>query len=295
MISSMTGFGEATAEVEGMVFTIEVKTVNHRYLKSNIRLADTISFCEEDIEKLLRKRLYRGSVSLSVKVKHISGQGLFEIDEQAVSDYLSKMKAVADSEGLNRKDIDIAQVFALPGAIVPTQPDENRAHVLKEAVVKLTSQALDELTEMRKIEGEALMEDVLGHCKIVNEKLELIRQRYPEVVQVYHQKLQKRADELLNHAELNIDGDILAREVAVFADRSDIAEETSRLATHLEHFEQTCRNSANVGRRLDFLSQEMLREANTIGSKACDTVICGLVIDIKCAIDRIKEQVQNIE
>ena len=130
---------------------------------------------------------------------------------------------------------------------------------------------------------------------ITGEKLKLIRQRSPAVVQEYHDKLKKRAEELLSGTHLKIDAEILAREVAVFADRCDIAEELTRLDSHVRQFVEICQNSNNTGRRLDFISQEMLREANTIASKASDSRICQWVVDIKCAIDRIKEQVQNIE
>ena len=148
---------------------------------------------------------------------------------------------------------------------------------------------------MRKQEGEALADDLLANCNALKEKTSLVQGKSKDTIEHYHDKLKKRVDELLAKANLQIDSDLLAREVAVFAERSDIAEEITRLHSHLAQFESGCRGDENIGRKLDFIAQEMLRETNTIGSKACNAEISGLVIDMKCIIDRIKEQVQNVE
>ena len=163
---------------------------------------------------------------------------------------------------------------------------------MKQVILRLTDQAIDRLK--RCAEGKALAEDLIANCEVIAEKLEEIRKRSGVVVEEYT-KSSEGVSQLLSDGNLKIDEETLAREVAVFADRCDISEELTRLASHLEQFIKCCRTADHAGRRLDFISQEMLREANTIGSKASDARISQAVIDIKCAVDRIKEQVQNVE
>jgi len=174
-------------------------------------------------------------------------------------------------------------------------PDEAHMEKMRQVVLSLTRQALEQLQQSRSEEGKAVTADLLKNLDRIAERLEVIGSRTEIVVQEYHDRLKDRVDRLLAKAQLKIDQDLLAREVAIFAERCDIAEEVSRLGAHLVQFRQCCETGGPVGRRLDFMSQEMLREANTIASKSSDTPINQAVIDIKCAIDRIKEQVQNIE
>jgi uncharacterized protein (TIGR00255 family) len=183
----------------------------------------------------------------------------------------------------------------LPGIIRPELPDKERAEHIKKQVLEISQEALDKLKQMRATEGGYLEADIKKCCTAIEEDLEQVRGRSDIIIQEYAEKLKKRVNELLAHAELKIDEGILAREVAIFADRSDISEEVSRLDSHLQQFEQCCKGNDQAGRRLDFISQEMLREANTIASKASDTETTRFVVNIKCQIDRIKEQVQNIE
>lgn len=294
MISSMTGYGEAATETDGIVYTVELRTVNNRYFKPHLRLPDIVAFLESDIEKMLRERIYRGTATYSLRMKNVASQALIQIDENAVRQYVDKLRSLAGSIGV-QCCLDLAQLLNVPGILQPAVPDSAMAEKMKKAVLTLTGQAIEQLKQMRAQEGQLLAEDLAENCRITQEKLKLIKQRSPTVVQEYHEKLKKRAEELLNGTHLKIDAEILAREVAVFADRCDIAEELTRLDSHVQQFVEICRNSSNAGRKLDFISQEMLREANTIASKASDTRICQWVVDIKCAIDRIKEQIQNIE
>ena len=167
---------------------------------------------------------------------------------------------------------------------------------MRQKILEISSEAIDRLKEMRAAEGAAIEADLVANCREIGRGIEQIRALSSTVVDGYAKKLRKRVDNLLAHAELELDEDALAREVAIYADRSDISEELSRLDSHLQQFAQTCGgNGQAAGRRLDFISQEMLREANTIASKSSDTEITRLVVDIKCRVDRIKEQVQNIE
>jgi uncharacterized protein (TIGR00255 family) len=198
-------------------------------------------------------------------------------------------------EGDGPSRFDQASMLTLPGIVQPAIPDEAHMKQMREVILSLTHQALDQLKQSRTEEGKAVTADLQVNLDQIAEKLEVIRSRVGHVVQEYHTRLKDRVDQLLAKAQLNIDQDLLAREVAIYAERSDIAEEVSRLAAHLEQFRECCQKGGPVGRRLDFITQEMLREANTIASKSSDSTISQSVIERKCAIDRIKEQVQNIE
>ncbi len=294
MITSMTGFGQACAEIEGVVYTVEIRSVNNRYFKAALRLPDIAAFLEGEIEKLTRESIQRGTLNYSLRMKNVSGQALFDIDENTLNAYVGRLRRLVPGDA-SECTIDLASMLGLPGIVQPIIPDAEHTERMKNTILKLSSEALEQLKQSRLEEGRALAEDLLNHCRKMRDDLEVIRQRKDAVVREYHEKLRKRVEELLSQAQLRIDNDLLAREVAIYADRSDINEEITRLDSHVTQFESCCRKGDAVGRRLDFITQEMLREANTIASKASDAVIAQCVIDIKCAIDRIKEQVQNVE
>jgi len=294
MINSMTGYGEAQGEADGISYAVEIKTVNNRYLKTIIKLPELATFMEEDIDKLLRKNISRGTINYVLRLKDASVSALFDIDETALQAVAEKLSRAGTSSGINGT-IDIGNLLTLPGIIQPALPDKEKAEQLRKIILEISREALDKLKQMRATEGGYLEDDVKKCCTAIEEELKQIRSRSFIVLQEYAEKLKKRVNELLAHAELKIDEAILAREVAVFAERSDISEEVSRLDSHLHQFEQCLNGIDQVGRRLDFISQEMLREANTIASKASDTETTRYVVNIKCQIDRIKEQVQNIE
>jgi uncharacterized protein (TIGR00255 family) len=290
----MTGYGEAQGEADGVSYAVEIKTVNNRYFKTIIKLPELASFLEEDIDKLLRKNILRGTTNYVLRLKDASASTLFDIDETALQAVVEKLSRAGLSSGINGA-IDIGNLLSLPGIIQPALPDEKRAEQIKKLVLQISQEALDKLKRMRATEGGYLEADIKKCCKTIEEDLEQIRSRSDIVIQEYAEKLKKRVNELLALAEIKIDEGILAREVAIFADRSDISEEIARLDSHLQQFDQCCQGNEQAGRRLDFISQEMLREANTIASKASDTDTTRYVVNIKCQIDRIKEQVQNIE
>lgn len=303
MINSMTGYGSAEGQLESITYAVEVKTVNNRYFTSRIKLPEMAAFLEEEIEKFLRKNLLRGTVHYVLNLKNISANALFDIDERALQAYMEKLSGIASSSEVECP-IDIGGLLSLPGMLVPRLPDEEVAKQVREKVLSITQEAVVRLKEMRAAEGAALAADLDNHCEVIKRNLEQIRARSSTVLEEYAKKLTKRVGDLLSEVELQLDETTLVREVAVFADRSDISEEITRLDSHLEQFIKSCQSSpesgneqadVQVGRRLDFITQEMLREANTIASKASDTEIIHWVVDIKCRIDRIKEQVQNIE
>lgn len=294
MINSMTGYGEAQGQFDGTSYAVEIKTVNNRYFKPIIRLPELAAFLEEDIDKLLRSNLSRGTVNYVLRFRDASASSLFDIDEDALQTIVERLSRAGSSAGA-KGTIDIGNLLNLPGIMRPALPDEEVAEQIKSVILQVSQEAIDQLKKMRATEGDFLEAD-LNKCRgLIERNLEQIRARYAVVPQEYSDKLKKRVDKLLAHADLKLDEATLAREVAVFADRSDISEEVSRLDSHLQQFEQCCQAGDQVGRRLDFISQEMLREANTIASKASDIEITRCVVDVKCQVDRIKEQVQNIE
>ncbi len=294
MINSMTGYGEAQGQFNGTSYAVEIKTVNNRYVKTIIKLPELTAFLEEDIDKLLRQNLSRGTVNYVLRFKDAPASSLFDIDEAALQTIVERLSRAGASAGV-QTTIDVGNLLNLPGIIRPTLPDEEVAEQIKRMVLQASQQAIDQLKKMRAAEGVFLEADLKKCCGVMEQNLEQIRSRYAVVPQEYSDKLRKRVDKLLAHAELKLDEETLAREVAVFADRSDISEEVARLDSHMRQFEQCCQAGDQAGRRLDFISQEMLREANTIASKASDIEITRCVVDMKCQIDRIKEQVQNIE
>jgi uncharacterized protein (TIGR00255 family) len=305
MINSMTGYGEAQGEVNGVSYAVEVKAVNNRYLKPIIKLPELVAFLEEDIEKLLRKNLSRGTVNYVLRLKDISANALFDIDEAALQAIVERLSRIGssllrstatkdESAGINGT-IDIGGLLSLPGIVRPTSPGKDAAEHIKKRVLEISKQAIENLKQMRAAEGNALEADLQRCCTVIKKDLARVCAQSNAVVRGYARRLKRRANELLAEAKLKLDEETLAREVAIFADRSDISEEIARLDSHLQQFADICRAKGQAGRRLDFISQEMLREANTIASKAYDTDIVRCVLDIKCQVDRIKEQVQNVE
>ena len=294
MIVSMTGYGHAIGELDGTSYEVEIRTVNNRYLKLNIRIPESAGFLEDDIEKTLKAGLNRGMINYSLRIKSLCVDELVNIDSAVLKAYFEQIQKVGKELNADSR-INISELLNLPGVIQPAVPDQERAEQMKKQVLKITAAAIEKLKQMRAEEGKSLLVDLNENCAIIAEKSKIVESRIGEVVQEYHEKLKKRIELLLSKAQLKIDEDLLAREVAIFAERSDISEEISRLKSHLSQFEQTCRSEGHAGRKLDFITQELLREANTIASKASDALIAGCVVDIKCSIDRIKEQVQNVE
>jgi len=294
MINSMTGYGEAQGEVNGVSCAVEIKTVNNRYLKAAIKLPDAAAFVEEDIEKLLRKNLSRGTVNYVLRLKDVSARVLFDIDAAALQAVVEKLSRVRFSAGV-AGTIDVGSLLNLPGIVVPALPDKKIRERIRRTILRISQEAVDKLKGMRAAEGAALEADLMKRCKAIERGLERIHARSAAILPEYAKRLRRRVDELLMQTELKLGQDVLAREVAVFADRSDISEEIARLSSHLRQFAVSCQGDGQAGRRLDFISQEMLREANTIASKASDAEIARWVVDVKCQIDRIKEQVQNVE
>ncbi len=294
MIDSMTGFGDAEGRLGQVTYTVEVKAVNNRYFKIRMKLPEQLTFLEEDIEKLLQKNLSRGSINYTLKVKNASAEILCDIDESVLRSYIERLGRIVSTVDF-QCPVEIGGLLGLPGVLVPTSPDAEMADQIRDKVLNVTQEAIEQLKGMRKAEGQALATDLEKNCEQIKQSIDRIRNRSELVLGEYQEKLTKRVDVLLSVTKAELDDVSLSREVAIFADKSDISEELARLESHLKQFSTSCASDGQAGRRLDFISQEMLREANTIASQACDIKIIHEVVEIKCRIDRIKEQVQNIE
>jgi uncharacterized protein (TIGR00255 family) len=294
MILSMTGFGEAQLEEAGHAYHVELRSVNNRYFKATLKLPEEFAFMEAQLETLLRKRISRGSLILKLFVRDLSESAAQDINAAAVRHYAEQLRsAVAGTIGA--VTIDVAALAALPGVVQPREMDDTQRERSEQAVLQLTEQAIERLVQMRTVEGRALVSDLRGHCSAVRQHLDAILAKVDTVLVEYRQRLHARVQQLLAGSGASLAEADLLKEVAIYAERSDVSEEISRLGSHLAQFDAMIDGSEPAGRKLDFLAQEMLREANTMGSKSGDAAISRHVIEIKGAIDRIKEQVQNAE
>lgn len=293
MILSMTGFGAAEACEGGVSYRVEIRSVNNRYFKSAIKLPEHLQRFEGDVDRLLRSRLGRGSVAFALRLRDDNSPTSVRINPAALKKYVETLEMVAASHP--SASIDLAVLLEYPGVCEPVEMDEAVLTAQFRIVERLTTEAMDKLISMRQVEGQALERDLAEQCTTIRDRLSQIADRAPSVVEEYHKRLRTRVQQLLETASVELDQESLIREVAIFAERCDVNEELSRLASHLDQFAELCASPEEAGRKLDFLAQEMLREANTIGSKASDGQVSRHVVEIKAAIDRLKEQVQNIE
>jgi uncharacterized protein (TIGR00255 family) len=293
MIVSMTGFGDATAERDGTHYSVEIRSLNNRFFKAVIKLPDNVSGLEPEVETTLREKLGRGSITFILKMRMESAEAAYLINTQALNAYIEQLSKIKGTNG--NLNIDLGALLALPGVCQEPRDESDEIERHGPMIRELTRKAIDKLNAMRSREGANLFADLIKHLKVIAANLAEIAKRAPFVIDEYHKRLSARVNVLIGKAELQVNESDLLKEVAVFAERADISEEIQRLTSHLESFEQSCRSGEHAGRKLDFITQEMLREANTIASKANDAQIARHIVEIKGAIDRLKEQVQNVE
>ncbi|MBM43888.1 MAG: YicC family protein [Phycisphaerae bacterium] len=290
MIRSMTGFGSATSIVDGRHFSVEIRSLNGKHLKCHVRLPEDLLGLEPELEAIVAGAIRRGTITMTVRFQDRSSNAAAEINHEALDRY---MKQVSEIEGVN---MDAGSLLHLPGVLVHGTGEDARAEALNE-LKKLAGNACAAVNTMRVEEGKALESDLGDHLKRIAGDLEHIESRVPEVNELYSERLKSRMSSMLGELGKEVREEDLIREVAIFAEKSDIAEEVSRLHGHLDQFRELVSQEASspVGRTLDFITQEMLREANTMASKCLDPVVSKHVVSIKGAVDRIKEQVQNVE
>ncbi|MEM8781957.1 MAG: YicC/YloC family endoribonuclease [Planctomycetota bacterium] len=299
MIRSMTGFGDAATQHDGVHYAVELRSLNNRYFKCTSRLPDELAGLEAELEVALRKRFARGSFSVAAKLRVGDDTTPSEINDDALLDYVNHLEALKAKLPDSAVTIDLTHLLALPGVLSGTgdAPQLDLVERARPVVLQLVQEASDKLVAMRQVEGQSLAVELREQAERLLTLVGQIEARAPHVVEEYHARLSQRVGELMAKAQLQVSEPDLIKEIAVFADRCDIREELTRLRGHLEQFETVIAadDGEPAGRTLDFLAQEMLREANTIGSKSNDADISQRVVQAKSIVDRIKEQVQNVE
>jgi len=289
----MTGFGRGAVAGEGFSVTVELKTVNNRFLDINLRLGNEVSALESDIKRWIGQRVARGRVEVNLQYDR-SEEVSYDLNRNIVGGYLSAMKVLKDEFGLAGEP-DLNVVARLPN-IFSSRKEEPSADFMP-AIEKAFTLALDELESMRGKEGELLAIELDSRLAEIETHLGPIEAESATIADEHRERLNKRVAEILERAGMTaeIDQGRLAQEVAYLADRSDISEEIARLKAHTEHFRQIMRDDRDVGKRLDFLTQELSREANTVTAKTGSIAVKGNALAIKSEIEKIREQVQNVE
>lgn len=293
-MKSMTGFGRGNASGEGFAVAVEIKTVNNRYLDLHLRMGQELSFLEMDIRKRISARLSRGRVDININFDRTGAIPTYEINQTFIAGYVDALRDIQRQFNLGG-DIDVNAIARLPGALSSARNDLNEANV--KGIEQAIDQALDSLEQMRMNEGAALATEMRGRLARIESTVPVIESAAAGLIEAYQQRLQKRISELVARGSqaIEIDAGRLAQEVAYLADRSDITEELARLRSHVEQFRDAIGSSDEVGKRLDFLLQELNREANTVLSKSTEISIKDAALAIKAEVEKLREQVQNVE
>ncbi|MCI7145617.1 MAG: YicC family protein [Clostridiales bacterium] len=294
MIKSMTGFGRGEYTGGGRRITAEIKTVNHRYADISVKMPRRYSFAEERIKSIVKDTVRRGKAEVSIMVENLTESDVcVSLNMPLAEQYVSNLRKLKETCGLEG-DVDVALVSSMPDVLrtVPATGDEE---AVTGAICEAVGAAVQHLDEMRAVEGEKLAEDLRMRGHVIRELVKVIDERAPLVAEEYRKKLDDRINEILE-GNVELPEERILTEVAIFADKSNITEELVRLDSHMKQLDSILAGeSGPIGKKLDFLVQEMNREANTIGSKANDLEITGYMLDAKSEIEKIREQVQNIE
>jgi uncharacterized protein (TIGR00255 family) len=287
----MTGFGEARLQDERWTVTVEVRSVNNRHLKLNARISDPYGALEPDIERLVRESVRRGTVGLVLRVDRPKRAEDYRLNLVAIQSYIEQLRALERMGGA----FDLAGVLGLPGVVEERRQGTDDPQDDWTVLSRVISEALAMHQRSRAEEGRAMGEELLALGRTISEALEKVSARGPEVVSGYQKRLSERIDALVRDHGLTVEPKDLIREVAIFAERADIAEEITRLRAHLGQYAEIIAEPESSGRKLEFVVQEMGRETNTIGSKANDVEISRAVVDMKGALEKIRELIQNVE
>ena len=291
MIKSMTGYGKASLSVENREYQIEIKSVNHRYLDMNIKMPRAISYLEEEVKKTIMSQIKRGKIDVFVTFENNSTEGRkIQINKEIASIYIKELKKLAEEENI-LANIEVTEISKYPD-VLSIQNEQNEEKI-KQELIEVTNQATQKLVEMRSVEGRKMAQDLLQRVEEVQQKVAEISTQSTGLIKDYVVKLESRIKEILPNHE--IDQNRLAQEVVIFADKCSVQEEIIRLNSHIDQFKDFLQTEEAIGKKLDFLIQEMNRETNTIGSKANSLKITNRVIDIKTQLENIREQIQNIE
>lgn len=292
MVRSMTGYGRGTVQNGDMQLSVEMKTVNHRYFECSVRIPRELMFAEDKLKNLIKQTVERGKIDVFVTAtSSVTAGAEVAVNHGFAKSYISALKELAEVYGI-KDDISVSTVARCSDvfSVAAKEIDEDSAWQL---IKSATDEAVSNFVKMRETEGAKLKEDVLLRADKIKEYVAFVEKRSPQTVKEYREKLEERMKELLG--DVNIDEQRLITETGIIADKLAVAEETVRLRSHISQLGLLLEGDGAVGRKLDFLVQEMNREANTIGSKAQDTEIAKTVIEIKSEIEKIREQIQNIE
>lgn len=294
MLLSMTGFGEAHRTTDTLSVVVEVRTINSRYFKLSLRCPEGYNALEGEIESVVRDQVRRGTIQVTLRVDRAHRPDDYRLDVAVLTGYRQQL------EELQRKwhlpdPVPLADMLALPGAVHESITTATDASQVWPVIRDTMDEALANLARMRGEEGRAMAADLEANRAAIAAELKKIEARAPVVQDAYRSRLTERVNRSLAEFQITLDPEDLIKELAIHADRSDIAEEIVRLASHLEQFQKIMQSEEGAGRKLEFLTQEMFRETNTIGSKCNDVDIARHVIEIKTAIERIREQIQNVE
>jgi uncharacterized protein (TIGR00255 family) len=297
MIRSMTGFGRGEYSDEISKVTVEIRSVNHRYLDIYVKMPRRYSFAEETIKSAIKERLHRGKVEVSVSVDNIGkSDSDVRLDKELAARYYNVLSELRDSFDFGEESrVSLSLLSKMPDVIVTTPAAEDEEAMVKR-LLGATSKALDDFCSMREAEGEKLAADLLVRADTIQRIRDSIEKRAPEIEKEYAAKFKARVEEILGGV-YEVPEERIALEAAIFADKANITEELVRLGSHISQLRKFLRSDGReaVGKKIDFLIQEMNREANTIGSKSNDREITSNMLDLKAEIEKVREQVQNIE
>lgn len=291
MIKSMTGYGKANLSKEKKEYQVEIKSVNHRYLDISVKIPRVLSYLEEEVKKEIASKVKRGKIDVFITFENNSTEGKeIKINTEIAKIYIDELKKLAKQENI-LANIEVTEISKFPDvlSIQNNQEDET----IKNELLETVNQATERLVQMRAMEGSKIAEDLLSRVKAIQKKVQEISSLSTGLIEEYVVKLEGRIKEILKSQE--IDEARLAQEVVIYADKCSVEEEVTRLRSHISQFEELLISEGAIGKKLDFIIQEMNRETNTIGSKANNLEITNKVIDVKTELENIREQVQNIE
>lgn len=294
MIKSMTGFGRCRTVLHGREISVEIKSVNHRFFEFSCRTPKGYGFLDDKLKALVNSRVSRGKIDMFVTVGTAEDTPAeVKINHSLVSGYINAMKEISETYGIEN-DVTVTAISRFPDVYTVSKAPENEEEITAD-VLEAANTAIDGFIAMREAEGEKMKADILGRAEVILATVDEIDERSPQTVKEYEERLLDRINRTLQDYNINIDEQRVLTEVAVFADKVAVAEETVRLRSHFAQLSKIMESQTPIGREIDFIIQEMNREANTIGSKVQDAEIAHKVVKIKSKIEKMREQIQNIE
>ena len=294
MIKSMTGFGRCRTVLHGREISVEIKSVNHRFFEFSCRTPKGYGFLDDKLKALVNSRVSRGKIDMFVTVGTAEDTPAeVKINHSLVSGYINAMKEISETYGIEN-DVTVTAISRFPDVYTVSKAPENEEEITAD-VLEAANTAIDGFIAMREAEGEKMKADILGRAEVILATVDEIDERSPQTIKEYEERLLDRINRTLQDYNINIDEQRVLTEVAVFADKVAVAEETVRLRSHFAQLSKIMESQTPIGREIDFIIQEMNREANTIGSKVQDAEIAHKVVKIKSEIEKMREQIQNIE